>query len=365
MNNDPIRILIVDDSRIFRSILESVFAEIPEVVVVGSVFNGEKAIEFLQQTPVDLVTLDVDMPVVDGLTALKLIRSLNQSRPLAMQTEAILVSALTKEGARCTVEGLLLGAIDFLLKPSGGSEEENRCELRRLLIEKLEMFRQKRAGVVCPSAPSSASPAPAPVRNASPRMGSYRAVAIGISTGGPETLARLLPKIVGQTDAPIFIVQHNLTGLSTYMAESLSRAVGQAVTEADEGMDVKSGGVYLARSSLHMIVRSLSGRITISLSDAPPENHSRPSVDVFLRSAASVYGSSLVAAIMTGMMNDGANGVRAVKRAGGYVIAQDQATSVIWGMPRAAIETGAVDQVLPLDRIADTMLQLVGRSGSA
>ena len=192
-----------------------------------------------------------------------------------------------------------------------------------------------------------------------PLSSGYKAIAIGISTGGPETLVKMLPDIVGKTKAPVFIVQHNLNGLSGYMAESLTRCVGQNVSEARENMPIVPGGVYMAQSGSHMILRQPGGNISIGLSDAPPENHSRPAVDVFLRSATAVYGPSLVAVIMTGMLDDGAKGVRVVKRAGGFVIAQDQATSVIWGMPRAAIETGCVDLVLPLNKIAPTLLELV------
>jgi len=356
MTHEPIRILIVDDSRIFRGILESAFAEIPNVVVAGSVFSGEKAIEFLKQTPVDLATLDIEMPGIDGLETLKAIRDLNRSRPNALQTESVLISSLTKQGARCTVECLQLGAIDFILKPSGGTESANKSQLVRALIEKLAIYRQKRFSKNEPP-PTFPSVPSRPCH--SNRAENYQAIAIGISTGGPETLARLLPELAGRTRVPIFIVQHNLNGLSRYMAESLGRRIGYHVAEAQEGMPVLPGGIYLAQSGSHMILRRAGSQITIGLSDAPPENHSRPAVDVFLRSAVSIYGSSLITAIMTGMLNDGANGVRAVKRAGGFVIAQDQATSVVWGMPRAAIETGAVDLVLPLDKIAPTFLSLV------
>ena len=352
----PIRILIVDDSRIFRGILENAFSGIPGVEIVGSVFNGEKAIEFLKQTPVDLATLDIEMPGVDGLATLRAIRELNRARPNGVQTESVLISSLTKQGAKCTVEGLQLGAIDFILKPTGGTEAENMSILRNALVEKLAVYRQKRQDEheQTPVIPTNVSK-----KTTTQTGGDFKAIAIGISTGGPETLAKLLPDLAGRTLAPIFIVQHNLNGLSNYMAESLSRRVGYEILESKEAMPVKPGGVYLAQSGSHMILRRVAGQVSISLSDAPPENHSRPSVDVFLRSAVSIYGASLIAAILTGMLNDGANGVRAVKRAGGFVIAQDQATSVIWGMPRAAIETGAVDLVLPLNKIATTFLSLL------
>lgn len=359
---EPIRVLIADDSRIFRGILEDAFAEIPNVVVAGSVFNGEKAIEFLKKTPVDLVTLDIEMPGVDGIETLRGIRELNRIRSGGPPIEALLISSQTTQGARCTVEGLQLGAIDFILKPSGSTEAENKTTLKKLLLEKLAIFNQKRFGrrealryslPIQKNIPTFQEPSHEKAST------SYKAIAIGISTGGPESLALLLPQIAGRIRVPIFIVQHNLNGLSGYMAESLSRRIGYCVSEAKENMEVTPGGIYLAQSGSHMVLRLRDGKIVLGLSDAPPENHSRPAVDVFLRSAAAIYGESLIAAIMTGMLNDGANGVRVVKRAGGFVIAQDQSTSIVWGMPRAAIETGAVDVVLPLDKLAETFIRLV------
>lgn len=373
MTHEPTRILIVDDSRIFRGILESAFANISDIVVLGSVFNGEKAIEFLKRSPVDLVTLDLEMPGMDGLATLRAIRELNRSKPNSPPIEVILISSLTTQGARCTVEGLQLGAIDFILKPSNGTESQNKASLEKTLNEKLQIFKHKRFGLqeslsmkVAPASIKAEVASNLAANNLpSKPPGIYQAIAIGISTGGPETLTQLLPELVGKTTVPIFIVQHILSGLSSYFAESLSRRLSHPIVEAKEDMAVTPGGIYLAQSGSHMILRRKEGKIMIGLSNAPPENHSRPAVDVFLRSAAAIYGSSLIAAIMTGMLNDGANGVRVVKRAGGFVIAQDQATSIIWGMPRAAIETGSVDVVLPLDQFASTFLKLVGSAKQA
>ena len=313
------------------------------------------------------------MPGMDGLATLREIRELNRSKPKCPPIEVLLVSSLTTQGARCTVEGLQLGAIDFVLKPSGGTELQNIASLEKSLKEKLQLYKQKLFGrqdalskkVTSPAIKTEVTSNLTDDSLRSKKPGTYQAIAIGISTGGPETLTQLLPDLAGKTSVPIFIVQHILSGLSSYFAESLSRRLNHPILEAKEDMLVMPGGIYLAQSGSHMILRRKEGRITIGLSDSPPENHSRPSVDVFLRSAAATYGSSLIAAIMTGMLNDGANGIRAVKRAGGFVIAQDQATSIIWGMPRAAIETGVVDVVLPLDQFASTFLKLVGSTKQA
>ncbi len=372
------RVLIVDDSRIFRGILERAFADIPNVAILGSVFSGEKALEFVSATSVDLMTLDIEMPGLGGLATLKAIRELNRERASKPPIEVLLISSLTSQGARCTVEGLQLGAIDFVQKPNVGTEAENMAMIRKALTEKLNIYRLKRYGrseaiaalAINAERAERAERAEGAERNdkanasassltASESDSPYQAIAIGISTGGPETLAQLLPQIAGRTQAPIFIIQHILCGLSKYMAESLGRRVGHEIMEASEGLVVRPGCIYMAQSGLHMVLRRKDGVVEIGLSDAPPENHSRPAVDVFLRSAAAIYGKSLIAAIMTGMLNDGASGVRAVKRAGGFVIAQDQSTSIIWGMPRAAIETGVVDLVLPLDQFAATFLKLM------
>jgi two-component system, chemotaxis family, protein-glutamate methylesterase/glutaminase len=312
------------------------------------------------------------MPGIGGIATLKAIREIKRDHIGHPPIEVLLVSSLTSQGARATAEGLQLGAIDYVLKPDAGSEEENMAALRKLLIEKLDIYHQKCHGrrpfkanqTIDQTASSNRSSLSSnATKNLPPESsGGYKAIAIGISTGGPETLAQFLPDLVGRTKAPIFIVQHILSGLSKYMAESLGRRIGHEILEAQDGLVVKPGGVYLAQGGLHMVLRRNGETIEIGLSDAPPENHSRPAVDVFLRSAAAVYGPSLVAAIMTGMLNDGANGIRAVKRAGGFVIAQDQATSVIWGMPRAAIETGVVDMVLPLNQVAEKFLHLVAGS---
>ena len=271
MVHEPTRILIVDDSRIFRGFLEKAFAKNAEVVVAGSVFNGEKAIEFLKKSPVDLVTLDLEMPGLDGLSTLKAIRALNRSRPSCPPIEVLLISSLTTQGARCTVEGLQLGAIDFVLKPSGGTETENMAALQGMLTEKLQVYQQKRYGkrepIALRSDPRSLrgneSRVPSTGHLLSTLPGTYKAIAIGISTGGPETLAQLLPEIAGRTQAPIFIVQHILNGLSRYMAESLSRRVRYEIAEAQEDMAVLPGGIYLAQSGSHMLLRRKDGKITM------------------------------------------------------------------------------------------------------
>ncbi len=367
---EPIRILIVDDSRIFRSVLQSVLEEIPDVRVVGSVFSGEKAIEFIDKTPPDLVTLDVEMPGLGGLGTLREIVQRNQTRRLTPPVDTILVSALTKTGSRVTVEGLQLGALDFVCKPSESTEHANREALRLAIEQKLGAVRQRRFALRRKAASGNSDSARVasvtrfPAEASGQRTSKYRAIAIGASTGGPEALSQLLPSLTRQSMVPVFIVQHILQGLSGYLADSLSAKCGRAVMEARDDLEITPGGIYLAVSGKHMLVRSHGGNLKIGVSSAPPENGFRPSIDVFLKSASAAYGQRLVAVILTGMGNDGSDGIRSVQRAGGYVIAQDESSSVVWGMPRAAAETGAVHEVLPLNRMADCLAGLVSTGAS-
>ncbi len=347
---EPIRVLIVDDSRIFRGMLQSILEQIPDVRVVGSVFSGEKALEFIQASAPDLVTLDVEMPGISGLETLKEIAHRNRLNASHPPVDTVLVSALTKQGSRETVEGLQLGAIDFICKPNEATLEQNVAMLRKSIEEKVAVVRQRRrrtAGLSAPLAPSSAL-----IRSDFvPSAGRFRAIAIGASTGGPEALGRILPVLSESCPVPIFIVQHILEGLSHYLAESLSRKCSRLVLESVDGMLVQPHGIYLAKAGSHMLVRRRDNSIELGTSNAPPERGCKPAVDVFLTSAASIYGPSLLSIILTGMGDDGAAGVRAAKRAGGFIVAQDEASCVVAGMPRAAIATGAVDEVLPLLQI--------------
>lgn len=353
-NTDPIAVLIIDDSRIFRSELESALNELPGVSVVGSVFSGEKAIEFLQKTQVDLITLDIAMPGMSGIETLKQIRSRKFLGRSGRRVEALLLSSLTTHGAQCTMEGLELGAYDFLLKPDGPSQSDNRAQLRTQLAEKLKPLRYQQSYSAI--AKLSSYQAPKPAESASQAI---CAIAIGVSTGGPEALASLLPVLTTQSSVPILIVQHNLQGFNEFLADSLSRRLPRPINVPLQQQEVSPDGIYLAKGGQHMLVSKVSDRIVVHLSDAPAENQFKPSVDMLFRSAAACYGQGLIAVVLTGMLNDGAQGVRVVKRSGGLVLAQDEATSVVWGMPRAAIDTGAVDKVLPLSEVGPQILNLI------
>ena len=356
MDPELLRILIVDDSRIFRGAMETALEGRAGIRVIGSVWNGEKAIEFVRQSPPDLVTLDLNMPGRGGLDTLSDIQEFNASHPDRPKVGVLLVSALTERGEAVTVEGLERGAFDFIKKPDGLDEKANAALLRQQLLEKIDLFTQRRGR---PSStiiqrPQSAAFAP------SPRTGRFQAVAIGSSTGGPEALVRVLPVLTRQASVPIFIVQHFPQGMTRYFAESLGKKCDYRVTEASDGEPVLLRTAYIAPGGRHMIVRKHDDRVLIALNDLPPENGCRPSVDVLFRSVAAIYPQSVVAIILTGMGCDGAKGLGPLKRSGAYVIAQDEATSVVWGMPGAAVATSQVDETLPLDAIGPKAAALLG-----
>jgi two-component system chemotaxis response regulator CheB len=254
------------------------------------------------------------------------------------------------------VEGLERGAFDFIRKPDGPDEQANAVLLQQQLFEKIDLFALRRGRLSSTAVPQPKPPAALPIH----RTGRFHAVAIGSSTGGPEALARLLPVLTKQAAVPLFIVQHLPPGMTRYFADSLGRKCDYRVVEASDGETVQPSTAYIAPGGRHMIVRKHEGRIVIALNDQPPENGCRPSVDVFFRSVAAAYPQSVVAIILTGMGCDGAKGLGPLKRNDAYVIAQDEATSVVWGMPGAAASTNQVDEILPLERIGPTVASLLG-----
>lgn len=358
---ERINVLIVDDSRLFRSAIERALADQDDIAVVGSVFNGEKALEFVRRTPPDVVTLDVEMPGTNGLETLRQIQRHVASQPRHRPVGVVMVSAFTRRGADITIEALEAGAFDFVTKPSGPSEEANLAALRGELLAKIRAcasLQRKASAVAAPLRPAGATPT-RPSARASSAIG---AVVIGASTGGPRALSELLPDLCERVRVPILIVQHMPPRFTSSLAESLTRIARRKVVEAADGMPLQPEGVYLAPGGRHLLIRGSAGVLQTGLNDAPPENGCRPSVDVLFRSAAAVYGGGVAAVILTGMGRDGTAGLHAIKRAGGWVIAQDEASSVVWGMPGSAVEAGVADDVLPLNQIARSVHDAFQRS---
>lgn len=359
---DPIRVLIVDDSRIFRATMEELLSSIDGVEVVGSAWNGARALETIRLTPVDLVMLDLVMPKLDGFATLRGIQAFNQEQHKSVQT--LVVSLMSTAGAKATAEALLAGAFDVIAKPVEADSADSRRALHEQLVEKIRIFRERRrrSGTASRTAPIIARPPAIPARPQFPHLGEtppprsferrrFQAICIASSTGGPAALAAILPSILAENGLPVFIVQHMSFGFTGYFAESLAKLCGGAVEEARDAAPVQAGTAYVAPAGQHLVLRRVGGVVHTSLNLQPPENRFRPSADVLFRSAAAVYGPDVIAVVLTGMQNDGAGGLGPLKRAGARIIAQDEATSVVYGMPRAAFETGYVDVVLPLDQI--------------
>lgn len=350
---EPARVLIVDDSRVFRAAIEAALAGLPDLLVVGSVYSGQKALEFLQSGRVDLVTLDVEMPGLGGLETLAALRQMNVTTPADRQMGVVMVSAFTQRGADVTVQALEAGAFDFVAKPSASTPDEAIAQLRQDLLPKLRAFLQRRrsAGLASPL-PSGGLRPPAIKGGAPVRPRKFRGICIASSTGGPPALAELLPGLT-PVAAPVFVVQHMPPTFTRSLAANLARRIGREVVEAVDGDVVQTARVYIAPGGMHLAVRrDAAGRLITVCTEQPPEGGCRPSANVLFRTASAALGADLAAIVLTGMGNDGAAGLPSVRRAGGLVIAQDEQSSVVWGMPRSAVEAGLTDFVLPLSDIA-------------
>jgi two-component system, chemotaxis family, protein-glutamate methylesterase/glutaminase len=334
----PVRVLIVDDSAVMRQLLTSLLEADPEITVVGTAADPYIARDRIKAFNPDVITLDVEMPHMDGLTFLRKIMAL---RPMPV----VMISTLTQSGAETTLEALEIGAVDFIAKPSH-EQAERLVELAEELQQKVKAAAQVRVAVRRPPAPR------APRRLLGP---TGRIVFVGASTGGVEALKTLLMGLP-ENCPPTLITQHMPPRFTTGFAERLNRECPMKVSEAADGDAIETGHVYIAPGSHHLeIVRAGSGHVC-RLSEGPPVSGHRPSVDVLFRSAARVCAKSAVAAILTGMGKDGAEGLLELRRAGGTTLGQDEESALIYGMPRAAFERGAVMRQHSLSRMADAIL---------
>jgi two-component system chemotaxis response regulator CheB len=370
MISRKIRVLVVDDTVLYRKVLSDILAKIPDVEVVGTANNGRIALAKIDQLKPDLLTLDLEMPEMDGLATLR------ELQRLKLDVAVVMVSAHTSEGAAVTIKALEGGAFDFITKPGSTSLEQNRESLLRQLrpvIQSVSTRKLLRSTLSGARVPPGARPAP-PVRPAAAEMeakpagispaaqrpgivpaapgGRIAIVAIGISTGGPNALAEVLPKLPRNFRVPVVIVQHMPPVFTKALADSLNQKSVLNVIEARDEEQLQPGNVYLAPGAKQMkVVKKAAGEF-LQLTDDPPENHCRPSVDYLFRSVASVYGNRSLGVIMTGMGSDGVKGLQLMKQQGAQVIAQDQASCVVFGMPMEAIKAGVTDVVVPLNQIA-------------
>ncbi|MGC4118927.1 MAG: chemotaxis response regulator protein-glutamate methylesterase [Myxococcales bacterium] len=378
-----LRVLVADDSILFRRVIAEVLRREPDVEVVGSVGNGKLALQRVQELKPDLLTLDLEMPEMDGLAVLEALRRSND--PM----KVVVISSLTPRGGKMTMRALDLGAFDFITKPDAGSADASREAIRAELSPIVRMLKHQlsmRAILRRPtSGPTAAAPAPAPTPAAarspapakplSPQPVSMRSllstgggggqrpaelVLIGVSTGGPKALMTLLPELPGDLGAPVLIVQHMPPVFTASLASSLGERCALKVVEAAHGDRVAANTVYIAPGGRQMGVAGGGAEgLTVRISDDPPENNCRPAVDFLFRSVSQRFAGRSVATILTGMGDDGARGLQLLKPQGCLILAQDEASSVVFGMPRAAVEAGVVDEVLPLAKIASRITAAV------
>jgi len=340
-----LRVLVVDDSMFMRRMISDLLQQDAELEVIGAAKNGQEGLEMARQLKPDVITLDVEMPVMDGVTMLQ---QLMQQQP----TPVLMLSSLTKEGAEVTLKCLELGAVDFVTKPSG-SISMDIYKISSQIIEKVKAVAQARVAV----APTVARPVPPPPKP-SPLVGRPTSdaplVVIGSSTGGPRALNTVMSSLPVGLHAKVLLVQHMPEGFTRSLAERLDRNSAFSVRESQGGETLQSGVAYLAQGGKHLKIER-GGRIV--LTEDPPVHGVRPSVDVALLSIAQNYQGPVVVAILTGMGSDGAAGLRALAAKGAYTIAEDESTCVVFGMPRAAIQTGAVKRIVPLHQIAEAITE--------
>jgi two-component system, chemotaxis family, protein-glutamate methylesterase/glutaminase len=346
-----IRILVVDDSAVFRRALSDEFSRDPELEVVGTAANGRIALAKLGELSPDLVILDIEMPEMDGLETLKELRK--KYRNLAV----IMFSSLTELGAEATLDALTLGATDYFTKPSEmwGLDESLRV-IREQMVPKIK--------AICAPARPKTTPAGASSRaltagKAPAGSGTVQVLAIGASTGGPNALAEILSQLPADFPVPILIVQHMPAMFTRLLAERLSAQSPIRVQEAKSGCLLKPGDAWIAPGEHHMIVEQNGLNYRLAVHQEPPENSCRPSVDVLLRSVVRCFGADSLALILTGIGQDGLRGCESLRAAGGQILVQDEATSVVWGMPGYVAQAGLADRVLPLAMIAGEIVQRV------
>jgi two-component system chemotaxis response regulator CheB len=357
------RILIVDDSAVMRSLLRSVVCAEEGLEVAGTAADGESALSAIESLHPDLILLDVEMPVMDGLATLRQMRARGYRMPV------IMCSSLTQRGAQVTIEALACGAADYVAKPAGQASRE--AATRALAMDLIPRIRaltsrpQPQPLLPCAARSPLALPMP-PAHKPQPVSSTPVVLAIGVSTGGPEALDLLLPALPANFPLPVLVVQHMPELFTKLFAQRLDGQCRLRAREAAEGDSVRAGTIYIARGNWHMEVLAASrpGQPpTLHLNQGPLENHCRPAVDVLFRSAAAVYGSGVLALVLTGMGSDGLAGCRAIRERGGSVLVQDEATSTVWGMPGAVANAGLAHQVLPLQAIVPEILRIAGRAG--
>ena len=354
LENKSIRLLLVDDSAAIRGILSKTLREIPGIKVTGTAADGEKALNFLEKEQVDIVLLDIEMPVMDGIETLRHIRKKYPRLPVVM------FSSLTERGAKATLEALVAGANDYVPKPTATDNDSIVARIESELVPKLKaVYRPSDKSKDWGNETASTKlTTPAPRKK---NLQDVSVLVIGVSTGGPGALAEILPHLTVANAPPIVVVQHMPVEFTRLLAERLSKMCKHRVSEAQHGQALQQEHIYLAPGGSHLEIQKHGKEAKFVLHDGPPENSCRPSADVLFRSAAKVFHSNTLALILTGMGNDGLQGCKMIASEGGVVIAQDEPSSVVWGMPGHVVRAGIADTVLSLDRIGPDIAMRICR----
>jgi two-component system chemotaxis response regulator CheB len=348
--------MVVDDSVVVRKIVTDVLSADPGIEVVGTAVNGKIAVGKLDQLKPDLVTMDIEMPEMNGIEAVRAIRG-GMGGQTHSRVPIVMFSTLTERGASATLDALSSGANDYVTKPANvGSVGQSMESVREQLIPKIKALTGR---PVTMGPARTAVPPPPPMRPVAPRTGPGKKPAvlvIGSSTGGPEALARVLPQLPASLPVPVLLVQHMPPVFTRQFAQRLDRLCALRVVEAADGSPLNPGTVHLAPGDHHLVVRA-NGRTgtRTGLNQGPPENFCRPAVDPLFRSVVTAYDGAVLAVVLTGMGSDGRNGAAEIRAAGGTVLVQDQASSVVWGMPGAIAQAGLADEILPLDRVPEAI----------
>lgn len=347
-----IKVLVVDDSAFMRVAISKMLESDPEIEVLATADNGLQAIEKLKTLKPDVITMDVEMPQMDGITAVKEIVRITS-------TPIVMLSSVTTDGADITMEALEVGATDFICKPSRYASLDI-MNIKREILDKVRLIGKSGKRGIRPLVKKRVSSDQPPEKSSlKHKVGANSVLAIGTSTGGPKALYRIIPQIPATLQSPIFIVQHMPAGFTKSLAEHLNRLSAITIKEAEDGEEVQSGTAYIAPGNLQMQIKNDQGKKTIEISEKIPDMLHNPSVDVMMLSVAAAYRHRAMGVIMTGMGRDGADGLKAIHDAGGRTITEAEESCIVYGMPRAAVEVTKVDRIVPLERIVETVLELI------
>ena len=346
-----INVVVVDDSAFMRKLLSDLFAAEPDFRVMDTARNGKDALDKIKRLKPDLITLDVEMPIMDGIKALEQIMK-------EIPTPVLMVSSLTRAGAEATMQALALGAVDFVAKTSGSISSIN--EIRSEILEKARSaVKANVTQLIKPKVQPSLLP-PFPVAGqVGINSNDEQIIAIGTSTGGPRALQEVLVRLPGNLPCGVVIVQHMPPGFTKSLSERLNSLSSLTVKEAEHNDVVRPGMVYIAPGDYHMLLEREGSKTVIKLNQTPPVGGHRPAVDPMMESVAKIYGSRTIGVILTGMGHDGSKGMQTIKNQRGHTIAEDHTTAVVYGMPKSAIELNIVDRIVPLPNVAEEIVKAV------